>query len=1004
MTGIPRGCKRLAEVDFPIALVSDRAAREKSVRQGHPSTLHLWWARRPLGSERAMLLALLLPDPCDPHCPPNFKTAARAALPSTLTPPDNTDNDLRRGLFKFIADFSDWDRSNDPHLVGSARALVRAAHGKDPPLVVDPFAGGGSIPIESVRLGCSTFASDLNPVAYLILKASIASDLKEPGRVAEQIRRWGNETGTRLSGELIDLYPMDSTGGKPLAYLWARTIRCESPGCGCEIPLARTFWLGRHGKKGSGVKLHLQDKEEGELKLRVEVLPASRSSEFAKATVNRGKATCPACHVTLSRERVQAQLRVQNGGADPRLDTRMRRVAGAMLMAVVEREGGNGAIIYRQPGPEDYDAVAKADVRLHSLQNKRTPWGDSVIPDEVREASAADRVIPYGMNRFVDLFTARQKVALSELCSQIIGVKDDTLRLFCSMVLGRCVDYWTAEALWAREGEFVAHTFGLQVIPIGWDFAEAVPYRDGSGSFHGAVEWVAKVVENLPFGTEFRDVQLADAASHPLPSASASVWFTDPPYYDAVRYAALSDIFYVWEKRALGPDLLPRDPFDPKNRLTPKDGEAVEDEVKVVHGKPKDRSFFEKLMASAFVEGRRILQDDGVGCVVFAHKTTEGWESLLSGIIDSGLEVTASWPIATERPGRLRSQNSAALSTSIHLVCRPRSPDAGVGDWSTVARELPARVRESLTRLGKEGIRGADLVFSCIGPAMQVYSRYSRVVDAQDRNIPLGGDPTATEPYLQGYLAKVWEVVGRLALEAILGAGSGSSASLEEDARLTALFLWTLQSTGNGAAQAGPSEESEGPEADAEEDGTGANGAKAGYALVHDVARRFAQPLGIHLDAWEGRLIETDKGVVRLISLDERASQLFGKEDVATLAASWDEGLRKGGRQTTLFPDEAPVATPAYKKAGPKSPKVLVRDGAEGRSIGSRRITTLDRLHTAMLLQRAGATSALKTFLEEERKRGPELEQLAAALSALYPQGSEERRLVEALSLAFPKK
>jgi putative DNA methylase len=984
-------------VDFPLALVSKQAAREKSVRQGHPSTLHLWWARRPLGSERAILLSLLLPDPSDPFCPKDFKKGARAALPPSLANSSGRDQELREALFKFISDFSDWDQSNNPDYIRSARALVRLAYGQESPLVVDPFAGGGSIPLESIRLGCATFASDLSPVACLILKASISSQSKQSSELAREIRKWGTETTTILAEELDALYPKNAKGGQPLAYLWARTIRCESPGCGCEIPLARTFWLGRRGKKGSGIKLIIHGKEEKHPQLQVEVLPASRSNEFAKPTVNRGKATCPACHVTLHRERVQLQLREQRGGADPRLDGKHQRVGGATLLAVVTREKGSGSIEYRPAHPADYEAIDRAIGRLKKLRSLKTPWGDSLIPDEVREASAADRVIPYGMTKFTDLFTARQTVALSALCSRIIALKDENLRLLASMILGRCIDYWTAEALWAREGEFVAHTFGLQVIPIGWDFAETVPFRDGSGAFPGAVEWVAKVVENLPRSNEFKDVQLADAASHPLPSASACVWFTDPPYYDAVRYAALSDIFYVWERRALGPDLLPRDPFEATNRLTPKAREAVEDEAVLVQGRRKDRSFFEKAMAAAFVEGRRVLRDDGIGCVVFAHKTTEGWEALLSGIIDAGLEVTASWPIATERPGRLRSQNSAALSTSIHLVCRPRASEASVGDWSTVARELPLRVRDSLSRLGQEGIRGADLVFSCIGPAMQVYSRYARVVDAQDKQIPLGGDPASSDPSVQGYLAKVWEVVGRLALEEVLGSGEGGAASLEEDARLTALFLWTLQASQESAEDGTAA--CDVPEmATSGADLQGADRGPAGLTLVYDVVRRFAQPLGIHLETWEGRIVETADGVVRLLPVSERLSQLFDRRDSDMLASTWDG--RGKGRQTTLFQDqEREYGSSTSCGSPPRSnPNDYVRPGEAQPTE-----TTLDRVHKAMLLQAGGATGPLQDLLKDEKRRGSGFELMVRALAALYPRGSEDLRLIEALALAIPK-
>ena len=218
----------------------------------------------------------------------------------------------------------------------------------------------------------------------------------------------------------------------------------------------------------------------------------------------------------------------------------------------------------------------------------------------------------------------------------------------------------------------------------------------------------------------------------------------------------------------------------------------------------KDYSWYEEKMAKAFTEGRRVLCDDGIGSVVFAHKTTEGWEALLSGMIRGGWTITGSWPISTEMASRLRARDSAALATSVHLICRPRPDDAGVGDWGQVLRELPRRVGDWMNRLQGVGVRGADLVFACIGPALEVFSGYSRVVDAQEREIPLGGNPEAPEAYQRGFLAYVWEVVGRAALEEVLGtaesrARNGAAGALEEDARLTALFLWTLQATSQEA-------------------------------------------------------------------------------------------------------------------------------------------------------------------------------------------------------------
>jgi putative DNA methylase len=247
---IPKRCKRLAEVDFPIAAVSKHAAREKSIRRGHPSTLHLWWARRPLASCRAVLLALLWPDPCDPLCPKEFKEEARGKLREVGgCDPGESDTDLRKALLRFIADFANWDNAAKASYLRVSRALVKAAHAQadggtyEPPLVVDPFAGGGSIPLEALRIGCEAFASDLNPVACLILKVMLEDIPRHGPKLAEELRRVGAEIKQQAEKDLADLYPKDPDGATPIAYLWARTVRCESPNCGAEIPLVRSFWL-----------------------------------------------------------------------------------------------------------------------------------------------------------------------------------------------------------------------------------------------------------------------------------------------------------------------------------------------------------------------------------------------------------------------------------------------------------------------------------------------------------------------------------------------------------------------------------------------------------------------------------------------------------------------------------------------------------------------------------------------------------------------------------------
>ena len=393
----------------------------------------------------------------------------------------------------------------------------------------------------------------------------------------------------------------------------------------------------------------------------------------------------------------------------------------------------------------------------------------------------------------------------------------------------------------------------------------------------------------------------------------------------------------------------------------------------------KDQKFFENGMATAFNEGRRVLNQDGVGSVVFAHKTTEGWEALLSGMIRGGWTITGSWPIATEMSSRLRARDSAALATSIHLICRPRSGDAPIGEWADVLRELPNRVGEWMQRLEKEGVKGADLVFACIGPALEIYSRYRRVET-----------PDGSEVTLPEYLERVWEVVGREALQQVLGtaeaqARNGAAGALEEDARLTALFLWTIQSTDENETTARTQEDDEATPA-----------LVSGFSLPFDVARRFAQPLGIHMEDWESRIIRTEKGVVRLRPVTERAKELFGASGADGLADEIETNANASA-QMSLFPEAAPTVRGRSRGRGNTAP--APSDGLETQ----RGATTLDRVHAAMLLQASGRTEALRNLLRAEQDRGPDFLRLANALSALYPRGCEEKRLLDGMLLAVPR-
>ena len=1026
---IPKDCKRLAEVDFPIAEVSRHAVREKATPPGHPSRLHLWWARRPLASSRAVLLALLWPDPCDPLCPAEFKTQARKLLPQVGgCPPGTTDEDLRKALLKIIADFANWDNAAQSTYLEVSRALVKAAHGDDPPLVVDPFAGGGSIPLEALRLGCEAFASDLNPVACLILKVMLEEIPRHGPKLAEELRCVGAVIEKHAKKDLANLYPKDPDGATPIAYLWARTVRCESPSCGAEIPVFKSSWLS---KKGANKARYFQERPEGRcVVLLVDSGPLGGPVRFriargdgsedqrpgfiglnaTKAKGNNSNVFCPCCRSVLpgnkTNPRTSTQLAAQHGGADVVFDAKGRRTGGAQMLAVVTLKPGEHGRRYRLPTERDYEAVRNAQERLAAILAEWERGGKQglcPVPDEPTPAgggSGAGRAFSvqrYGMLQWGDLFTARQKVVLVWLRDELSRTKSSDCAAVLACALSRVSMSGMSCTRWNAVAEKMQHTFGRQALPIVWDFAEVVVTASAPGNWKSGYELISEVIETSR-SRSAGQAQLADAAEHPLPDDTAHVWFTDPPYYDAIPYSDLADFFFVWLKRTLPDHQLLRDPYDPANPLTPKIRETVQDETKRVDGRPKDREWFEETMARAFAEGRRVLREDGIGAVVFAHKTTEGWEALLSGMIRGGWTITGSWPIATEMTTRMRARESAALATSVHLICRPRPDRAPVGDWADVLRELPKRVADWMERLQGEGIRGADLVFACIGPALEIFSRYARVETAEGREVALAE-----------YLEKVWEVVGRSALAQILGtaeatARNGAAGAVEEDARLTALFLWTLQATdGEEAGEASDEGEDEEPsEEDDDEEGASRGKAK-GFTLVFDVVRRFAQPLGIELPKWEGRVIETKKGVVRLLPIAERAKQLFGEDGAQAVAARLEQNVAVGTNplQGMLFPDLE--AAPKVRGRG-RGRGTLGGVDVSGESLAAaREATTLDRVHAAMLLQAGGRTNALRALLKAEQERGPDFLRLGNAFSALYPKGSEEKRLLDAMLMAMPR-
>ncbi|MFA4958374.1 MAG: DUF1156 domain-containing protein [Candidatus Cloacimonas sp.] len=983
---IQKECKRLAEVDFPIAAVSKHAVREKSIHHGHPSTLHLWWARRPLASSRAMLMALLLPDPCDPYCPGAFKEKARKLLPSLCGTIGETDYDLQRKLLHFIADFANWDNAHRKEYLELSRALIKAAHPEETPLVVDPFAGGGSIPLEALRIGCDAFASDLNPVACLILKVMLEDIPKSGPELIDELKAAGDRIIKQAKEELKHYYPADPDGSKPVAYIWARTVCCESPDCGAEIPLMRSFWLCNKARKKVALKPVVKRMDGDVPSVDFEIFEPKKESEVHGPTVARAKATCLCCGSVLPPDRVRSQLANQNGGADVIFNDKGERSGGARLLAVITIKENSIGKNYRISQHKDYNVLIKVQDSIMAICNQ---WKDSgkgdvcPIPFEATPkgggsgAGRAFSIHSYGILRYKNLFSNRQLLSLLTVRKLIEAENSAIITDMLALSFTKGADGNNALCRWMPGYESPVNLFSRQAIPIVWDFCESSPESRSRGVFLSSLDSLIEIIKNYS-SDKSGQVQQADACCSPLPSDSADLFFTDPPYYDAIPYSDLSDFFFVWLKRLLPNHPLLKDPYNISNELTPKDREIVQDETRSYDNHVKNREFFENMMAKAFSEGRKTLADHGIGSIVFAHKSTEGWEALLNGITKGGWTVTGSWPIATEMGTRLRARESAALATSIHLVCRPRPDNAGIGDWSHVLQELPQKVGKWIDRLEAEGVRGADLVFSCIGPALEIYSRYRKVETAEGIEISIGT-----------YLEKVWEVVGRIALEQVLGsaeslARNGASGALEEDARLTALFLWTLQSTDTSSTA---SNEEVDDESEDDEDAPKKGKSKAGFSLVYDVARRFAQPLGIDLSKWDKRIIDIDKGTVRLIPVWERADTLFGSDKISRVDATFEVK-----EQLEIFEEYASKPLPKIK-----GKKVKLSGAEETQPI---MVTTLDKVHAAMLLQDNGQTNALRALIKSEMERGQDFLRLANSLSALYPKGCDEKRLVDAMLLS----
>jgi adenine-specific DNA methylase len=885
-------------------------------------------------------------------------------------------NVLRFAMLDFIADFANWDNSTVTEYLETSRALTKAAHealGGAPgtrPLVVDPFAGGGSIPLEALRVGADAFASDLNPVPVLLNKVVLEYIPKYGQRLADEVRKWGEWIKCETEKELAEFYPKDTDGATPIAYLWARTIQCEGPGCGAEVPLIRSLWLSKKASRSVALQLVPNPKAK-RVDFQIIVKQhdgwADQSNPKIKietpkfdGTVKRGAGTCPCCGYTTAVARVRQQFKKRCGGTND-----------ARLMCVVQTYAGEQGRSYRFPTDRDLKAIRTAETEL---DRRRVAHKEefSLVPEEVISLNEIRRISPpiYGMTEWGHLFSARQNLALSTIARHIKALSEKQevseiatpVQTLLAFALDRQADYNSSICRWVAAGEFIGNTFGRQAIPMVWDFCEVSPLSLSTGGFSGACAWIVNVLEReaISGGVVGQTVN-ASAAAHPMPSDSADAFITDPPYYDAVPYSHLSDFFYVWLRRSLG--TIHAELF--KNDATPKSAEIVVDRPHELSTSTKGIAFYEGELAKAFAEGRRVVRSDGIGVIVFASKTTASWEAILQAVVDAGWIITGSWPIDTEMASKVAAIGQARLMSSVHLVCRPReNPDGTVrtdeiGDWRDVLSELPTRIHEWMPRLAAEKVVGADAIFACLGPALEIFSRYARVEKASGEQVTL-----------KEYLEYVWAAVAKEALNMIF---EGADATgFEEDARLTAMWLWTLStgSNGNGAASDVSEDEEE------EEEDSGKKAKLTGFVLEYDAARKIAQGLGAHLERLPS-LVEISGDKARLLPVSDRARHLFGK----------DEG-----------------AAPTKRKGKPKQLSlldVLGETGEEESGWGEKtrsRLgnTVLDRIHQSMILFAASRSEALKRFLVTDGAgQDQRFWRLAQALSALYPKGTDERRWVE---------
>ena len=835
--------KRLIEVAFPLKQTSLDSVHEKNVRHGHISTLHIWPARRPLAASRAALIATLLPDPGDA----DKRKAIMDRIAGRVVEKIERKR-LNGRIVEKVKEVTEggilhWGRENGPDLQWF-RDEIRKAYGGRAPKVLDPFAGGGAIPLEAMRLGCEVTAMDINPVAWFILKctleypqrlvgqtrslpafaledrdfmesflkakgfkgARLQTELRRLGHgngegqldalplddpvteadLAWHVRAWGRWVLAKARRELAVHYPTyadfqplaqdvdfepqtmrlldtDEDGvplldplnadfdaaymrdprnprwvAKPtVAYLWARTVRCKQ--CRSTLPLLKTRWLCKKDNKrvlltmepnanGGGAAFGVQadvPRNGGNAAQRRE-----SDRRIGAGTMSRTGATCPCCGAIMTM-------------GDIRYEGRAGRFGAVMTAVVVDGPKGKE---YRLPTNHEREAADATEEQIQALYAD-IPFGLPEEPLPSKEALGF-RVPLYGFDTWRKLFTNRQLLALGEFVLAVRGLlqeMDDRPDVWreatitnLALVTDRLADYSSAICSWHNGREVIGHTFARFALPIVWDYTEVNPLSDSSGNFLGALEWVSRFVAHASNAAQSSDTTRTKAASATMVSGDYDVIVTDPPYYDAIPYSDLMDFFHVWLRRSTHGvsseiDTAFLEPLSPKWNHDTDDGELIDDASRFNGDQRRSKQNYEDGMARAFRACHDALQADGRLVVVFANKQPDAWETLAAALMRAGFVVDGSWPIQTEMGTRTRAMTSAALASSVWLVCKKRGA-ARPGWDNVVLDEMRANITQQLHDFWDAGIRGPDFVWAATGPALEAFSRHPAVKKANDPN------------------------------------------------------------------------------------------------------------------------------------------------------------------------------------------------------------------------------------------------------------------------------